>query len=80
MGSFETAGRSVGRRILVIIASALVSLIVAGLALYVGFQQNSQMEFFDTETGKIDYQYSLLLFSLWFWQRLCRSHFVVLRE
>jgi hypothetical protein len=49
-----------------LIIAAVVAAIVATTALYVGFQHNAQMEFFDTQTGKIDYAYSLMTFSIWF--------------
>jgi hypothetical protein len=46
--------------------SAIIATLVGGFALYIGFRHNPQMEFFDTETGKVDYGYSLLLFAVWF--------------
>jgi TRAP-type C4-dicarboxylate transport system permease small subunit len=52
-------------RIAIIIA-AVIAALVAAFMLYVGFQHNPQMEFFDTQTGKIDYRYSFLTFGLWF--------------
>jgi hypothetical protein len=49
-----------------VIIAAVIAALVAAFMLYVGFQHNPQMEFFDTQTGKIDYRYSLLTFGLWF--------------
>jgi hypothetical protein len=49
-----------------ILIAALISLVIGSLALYIGFQHNPQMEFFDTQTGKIDYFYSFVVFGLWF--------------
>jgi hypothetical protein len=51
---------------LIVSISAILGAIVGGFMLYIGFQHNPQMEFFDTATGRIDYSHSLLLFSLWF--------------
>lgn len=48
----------------------LIAAILAGLfasfALWAGFQDNNQGEFFDTVTGVIDWPYSLLLWLSWF--------------
>jgi hypothetical protein len=49
-----------------LIIAAVIAAIVATAALYVGFQHNAQMEFFDTQAGKIDYAYSLMTFGVWF--------------
>ena len=49
-----------------LIIAAVIAAIVATSTLYVGFQHNAQMEFFDTQTGKIDYAYSLMTFGVWF--------------
>ena len=48
------------------IVCAVISILVAAFVLYLGFQHNTQMAFFDTETGKVDYGHSLLVFVYWF--------------
>jgi hypothetical protein len=47
-----------------LIIAAVIAAIVATAALYVGFQHNAQMEFFDTPAGKIDYAHSLMTFGV----------------
>jgi hypothetical protein len=51
---------------LLIAMSAIIAAVGAGFALYVGFQHNPQMKFFDTETGIINYRHSFLTFAVWF--------------
>lgn len=49
-----------------LLVAGILAVAVGGIMLHIGLQHNPQMEFFDTETGKIDYQYCLLVFGVWF--------------
>ena len=51
---------------IVLLVAGILAVVVGGLMLHVGLQHNPQMEFFDSETGKVDYRYCLLVFGIWF--------------
>jgi NhaP-type Na+/H+ or K+/H+ antiporter len=43
--------------------SGAVGVVVAGCALYLGFKDNSQSEFFDVQTGSVEVWHSLWFFT-----------------
>jgi hypothetical protein len=49
-----------------VVASVAFGVLFASLLLFIGFDHNPQGEFFDPQSGEIDWGYSALLFSVWF--------------
>jgi hypothetical protein len=54
----------------IVVPSLVLAVLLAGgwaaLMLWAGFQDNNQGEFFDPQSGTIDWSYSALLFFSWF--------------
>lgn len=51
---------------LLVVVSMAVGALFASFLLFIGFDHNPQGEFFDPQSGVIDWGYSALLFLVWF--------------
>ena len=49
-----------------VVASVAFGVLFSSVLLFVGFDHNPQGEFFDPQSGAIDWGYSALLFAVWF--------------
>lgn len=49
-----------------VVASVVLGGLFASLLLFIGFDHNPQGEFFDPQSGAVDWGYSALLFAVWF--------------
>ncbi len=51
---------------IVVAVASLLGVLAGGAIVYIAFQENSQGEFFDTQTGAIDWPYTLMHFAMGF--------------
>jgi hypothetical protein len=53
-------------RAILIICSSAIGVVFGSTILYIAFQHNPQGEFFDPETGVVNWRYAAWLFVAWF--------------